>query len=181
MKILFSRAIQQVNSRLRICKTYAKCSGRKLRLSDAKARLFWGKVRLSGDCWEWDAAINSNGYGVFNLGHMTGFVHRISYYNLIGSMRSDRELDHLCANIRCLNPLHLESVTSKENNLRSSSPASVNSCKTMCKRGHFFDVENTYIRKDTGTRQCRRCGRDRNRRRGRVSSPFVRLISGCIE
>jgi hypothetical protein len=33
--------------------------------------------------------------------------------------------------------------------------------RPACKWGHQFTTENTYIRRDTGTRQCRQCSRDR--------------------
>ena len=36
--------------------------------------------------------------------------------------------------------------------------------RTHCINGHAFTEENTYIRKDVGTRQCRACGRIRKRK-----------------
>ena len=38
------------------------------------------------------------------------------------------------------------------------------SSKTECKNGHPFDAENTYIRPDGFSRDCRKCRVDRNRR-----------------
>lgn len=42
--------------------------------------------------------------------------------------------------------------------------------RTRCSRDHEFTPENTYLRKDTGTRMCRTCQRARHRARVRTSA-----------
>jgi hypothetical protein len=56
---------------------------------------------------------------------------------------------------RCVNPDHLEIVTHRENILRSEAPAALNSRKTHCLNGHFFDEANTLVIQ--GKRRCRAC------------------------
>lgn len=63
------------------------------------------------NCWEWQGAIHSGGYGV--LGRE--YVHRLVYEELIGPVPEGLQLDHLCRNRRCCNPGHLEPVTQAEN------------------------------------------------------------------
>ena len=40
---------------------------------------FWGKVDKSGDCWEWGAYKDKQGYGQFGLDGKLQYVHRVSY------------------------------------------------------------------------------------------------------
>ena len=126
---------------------------------------FWQKVDASGDCWIWMGSRGDHGYGTFNGASNT---HRFAWELLVGPIPPGLHLDHLCRNPPCVNPDHLEPVTPRENHLRS--PISHVS-KTHCVNGHRFDKKNTYIRPDTGTRQCRACGRIRERnRRQRMAS-----------
>jgi hypothetical protein len=74
-------------------------------------------------------------------------------------------LDHLCCTKACYEPAHLEPVTRRENTMRCpTAPAAINAAKTHCPQGHDYDVGNTYVDK-RGKRYCRRCQRDRDRRR----------------
>lgn len=58
-------------------------------------------------------------------------------------------LDHLCQVKACVNPAHLEPVSTEENTRRHRMTV------THCKRGHEFTDENTYRYKEQ--RQCRTC------------------------
>jgi len=73
-------------------------------------------------------------------------------------------IDHLCRNRICINPLHLELVTLKENILRSNGVSAIYARRTSCKRGHLFTVGN--IGKRRSGRRCLACHREdaRNRR-----------------
>lgn len=72
----------------------------------------------AGVCWEWQAAVDPNGYGRFSIsGRMLG-AHRVAYILLVGPIADDLDLDHLCRNRRCVRPSHLEPVTRRENLLR---------------------------------------------------------------
>lgn len=114
---------------------------------------------LENGCWQWKGYISKKGYGT--IGYRTKMVriHRLTYQLLKGSIADGLEIDHLCRNRACCNPLHLETVTSNENTKRS--PIHDRN-KTHCKHGHEFTPENTMIVKKTGQRWCRTCGRRRN-------------------
>ncbi|KKN34512.1 hypothetical protein LCGC14_0793070 [marine sediment metagenome] len=133
---------------------------------------FWDKVRIGAipdyrpdldPCWEWTGAIGFWGYGNFGNGRRndgrckTVRAHRWAYEHLVGPIPQGLELDHLCRNHACVNYLHIEAVTRRENLLRGDTFAAVNARKTHCLRGHPFNDENTYHRSDRRGRQCRIC------------------------
>ncbi|MFD9789638.1 HNH endonuclease signature motif containing protein [Streptomyces sp. NPDC059070] len=126
---------------------------------------FLAKIRDSeGGCWEWTGHIKPNGYGQVRVGDRKHNVHRLAYEVLVGPIPPGLVIDHLCRNRRCLRPDHLEPVTQRTNVLRGEGPAARNARSTHCVQGHTFDAVNTYVRPN-GSRDCRSCNADRNRRR----------------
>jgi len=124
---------------------------------------FWEKVdrRDALGCWTWLGANNGNGWGRFHNGDGRMIpAHRFSYELLVGTVPDGYELDHLCRNRSCVNPLHLEPVTHRENMRRGEGVASTNAKKTHCIHGHPFTPDNTRINKATGHRVCRSCRRE---------------------
>lgn len=110
-------------------------------------------------CWEWTGSKNRGGYGQIQLEGKKERVHRLSYILFIGKIPEKLELDHLCRNIVCCNPDHLEAVTHKENMRRGLTGVATglqNSNKTHCPQGHEYSQENIYTAPD-GHRQCRIC------------------------
>lgn len=70
-------------------------------------------------CWIWNGAISRYGYGVFNPCHAkVERAHRRVYQELVGPIPEGLVLDHLCRVKACVNPAHLEPVTTQENTRR---------------------------------------------------------------
>jgi hypothetical protein len=77
---------------------------------------FWSKVRADGECWEWQAATGSGGYGVFKLarGAVTT-AHRLALVIFTGEHPADKQAAHLCHNVLCCRPSHLEWQSNADN------------------------------------------------------------------
>ena len=79
------------------------------------------------------------------------------------------EVDHLCSNKICINPKHLEAVTSSQNSQRAHDRGEqlpvtknhVNVRKTHCPKGHEYSEENTRIGKGRQGRKCITCDKFR--------------------
>lgn len=129
-----------------------------------EAERFWEKVDL-GDgtgCWLWTGARNPNGYGQFWSGRRLGLAHRYAYETLVGPIPDGLSLDHLCRVPACVNPVHLEPVSHRENCLRGISPAAQQAQQTHCKNGREFTEENTrlqILRSGRVKRHCRECAK----------------------
>jgi hypothetical protein len=117
----------------------------------------------SNGCHIWYGSLTEDGYGRFTINFQAWLAHRYAYFLKYGTLDPKKEIDHKCRVRRCVNPDHLEEVTSKENVMRGNTVARRNSNKTHCKHGHEFTIENTYI-KSNGGRLCKQCGRDNARK-----------------
>lgn len=129
-------------------------------------------------CWVWTASLrNKKGYGNYTQGGKSVSAHRAAYEMHVGEIPEGMVIDHLCRNRLCVNPAHLEAVTTRENILRGAGIAAKNAVKTHCLRGHEYTPENAI--RNPGGKSCRQCGRERGRaymarRRSSQSSPEVR-------
>lgn len=116
---------------------------------------FWEKVDKSGECWLW-LGWCSVGYGYIEIAGRSVGAHRWSYEQAHGPIPNGLQIDHLCRNRACVNPAHLEAVTSRINTLRGNGRTAQQARRTHCIRGHPFDMFNTRIGK-RGDRHCRAC------------------------
>lgn len=140
-------------------------------------RLF-EKVDKTDACWIWTGATYRRGYGKMFIGSKADgtakivAAHRIAYEHLRGPIPGGMTLDHLCRNVACVNPDHLEPVSMRENWRRGTSASAVNLVKTHCIHGHEFTSENTYVAKGkhgNPQRLCKACGRNRKAARRRAA------------
>ena len=142
-------------------------------LTRAETR-FWKRVmpEPNSGCWLWLGSARGNGYGGGLANGKNYRAHRFAYERCVGLIPNGLTLDHLCRNRICVNPKHLEPVTSRENNLRGIGWAGVNAKKTHCLRGHEYTAQNTMWRKN-GCRYCRTCRRLRAKAGRRASREEV--------
>lgn len=101
-------------------------------------------------CWIWSAYLDRDGYGRY----LFRAAYRITYENEIGSIPNKNQIDHLCRNRWCVNPIHLEIVTAQENVRRRRARQ-----MQHCKRGHDYSGRN--IGKNGRTNTCAQCKRER--------------------
>jgi len=123
---------------------------------------FWTKVAMAEPraCWPWRGTLTSTGYGEFRFGYQNYKAHRISYEFMVGPVPEGLQLDHLCRNKSCVNPGHLEPVTSQENTVRMVPYLDL---PTHCPQGHEYTTDNTYMERGR-KRKCRTCHRENMRR-----------------
>jgi hypothetical protein len=107
-----------------------------------------------GHCWTWTGPRSRYGYGRHGAKH----AHRLVYEAARGPIPVGLVCDHLCRNRGCVNPEHIEPVTSGENVRRGISGQLARErqrAKTHCPRGHAYEGAN--LRVYGGRRHCRAC------------------------
>lgn len=132
-------------------------------------RMRWDKVAFlhPAGCWLWRGRPDRHGYGRIGWriedGKKETGAHRVAYMRLIGEIPDGLTLDHLCRNKLCVNPLHMEPVTAREN-VRRGYPGRRprRGLGTVCKYGHMLTAENLYVT-PAGYATCRECNRQRCR------------------
>lgn len=128
---------------------------------------FAEKIALTDSgCIEWIAYRYENGYGRIWLDGRNVSAHRWSYEYHVGPIPEGLVIDHLCRNPPCVNPDHLEPVTTQENVIRGIGPTLASErwqAVTHCPQGHEYTDENTY-RDPDGSRSCWTCKRENRKK-----------------
>lgn len=83
-------------------------------------KTFWNKVEVRGpdECWPWQAASTTRGYGIYTrgkLGKRRVYAHRYVYEMLVGPIPDGMFCMHKCDNPSCVNPNHLTVGTCSDN------------------------------------------------------------------
>ena len=120
-------------------------------------------------CWIWAGYIYpATGYGQVGYRYGTHRAHRLMWILTNGPIAEGLELDHLCRVRACINPAHLEPVTSAENKRRSPLVGRAKkpiagimsraraAARTHCRNGHPIATNEWWT---AGRRRCRACDR----------------------
>ena len=108
---------------------------------------------MSG-CWLWTGNVDRGGYARFNIPAEPRWklasAHRTSYEIFKGPIPEGLDIDHLCRVRCCVNPAHLEAVTTQENvirGVRAGAGVAISSARAAekklandkCPAGHAYD------------------------------------------
>jgi hypothetical protein len=112
---------------------------------------FVDKWHAGTRCLEWTATRSNHGYGRFQLapGKPVG-SHRWFYEYLFGPVGDGLEMDHLCRNRACCNPVHLEPVTRSVNVRRGLVGKITEEDRAVIRRLHAEGVRATAIGAELG-------------------------------
>jgi len=116
-------------------------------------------VNPENGCWEWKAYKNPEGYGKVTLyhgedGYSSYYTHRLVYQSLVGPIPEGMEIDHICENRSCCNPVHLRVLTHLQNVQRGKW------IKRPCPHGPETE---RYDWRTTGCGACKECKKESNR------------------
>jgi hypothetical protein len=81
-------------------------------------RWFWFEIEIhvnyTDTCWLWTGAL-SNGYAALYYKSRSHIIHRVVYEYHHGPIPPNSVIDHTCETKRCVNPDHLQVVSSGTN------------------------------------------------------------------
>lgn len=132
--------------------------------SPKEEKRIYKNIEKVGGCWIWIGATDSCGYAQGFYRGSKEKVHRLVYAQKRGPIPKGNhlkmaQLDHLCRNVLCCNPEHLELVSAQVNVLRGFGITAVQARLTECKYGHPFKPQSR------GGRYCPTCDNLRHKKR----------------
>lgn len=101
-------------------------------LTPSEVARFWSKVDMSGSCWTWTAATDTNGYGLFWWRGSLHKAHRIAFSLQVGAIPDGKVIDHRCRVKGCVNPLHLRAATHLQNMQNLAADNGFNHSSGLC-------------------------------------------------
>lgn len=126
-------------------------------------------------CWNWNGCRAGRGYGQIKFRRRMVYVHRLMYAWVFSPLPTGigkhiPTVDHMCENLLCCNPLHLQVLSQRDNILKGGSISAKYALRTHCKKGHPLDGMNAK------SRYCKTCNRASanaylQRKRARQSQP----------
>lgn len=123
-------------------------------LPDWELERFWDRVQVQPNgCWNYTDTKSARYSRFKESGKNRVQGHNFSFIVNKGQIPLGLQLDHLCKNKKCVNPDHLEPVTSQENIKRSK--------KDVCPKGHPLSGDNLY--RHGNRRHCITCRREKKR------------------
>jgi hypothetical protein len=135
-------------------------------------------------CWLWARGATGDGYGCLGHKGWPRGAHRASWLAFGNSLPPGLLIMHRCDTRVCVNPDHLRLGTYADNRAdcvsKGRAPAprpGIVPPLTQCRRGHPFDVTNTFI-DARGDRGCIICRRERGRR---ARAPYRRTGAGVSQ
>jgi len=94
---------------------WSECDLAIMSMTESDLDRFLSKIDFAGECWDWTAARDGQGYGNFWIKDRTVKAHRIACWLRHGPPPEGKPtVDHLCKNTSCVNPEHLRWASHKE-------------------------------------------------------------------
>lgn len=129
---------------------------------------FWDKVypEPNTGCWLWVGSTSNTGYGNITIGsrvdksRKTYPVHVLVCSLVHGTKQEGLEVCHSCHIRCCVNPDHLRwdtRLANRDDSRKSGRLRGGQSGMTHCRRGHEFNLTNTYTAPGSGKRRCLAC------------------------
>jgi len=131
---------------------------------DVTIRLWRMFTFAPGSCWLANRSVGKRGYAQISDKGNTLVASRLMYLTEVGEIPVGYEVDHLCRERSCLNPLHLEAVPKIVNVLRGIGPSARHAALERCPI-----CGDDYSFRPSGSRACKRCKR-------RVDSEYYKTV-----